>query len=68
VRVRQLASQPPSLRSARWLPYDPTLVRARVAAARLMHGRESERAAVLRGGIRPIARSVVRLARDARRD
>jgi hypothetical protein len=32
-----------------------------------MHGRESERAAVLRGGIRPIARSVVRLARDARR-
>ena len=67
VRVRQLASQPPSLRSARWLPYDPTLVRARVAAARLLHGRESERAAVLRTGIRPIARSVVRLARDARR-
>jgi acyl-CoA reductase-like NAD-dependent aldehyde dehydrogenase len=67
VRVRQLASQPPSLRSARWLPYDPTLVRARVAAARLMHGRESERAAVLRTGIRPIARTVVRLARDARR-
>jgi acyl-CoA reductase-like NAD-dependent aldehyde dehydrogenase len=67
VRVRQLASQPPSLRSARWLPYDPTLVRARVAAARLLHGRESERAAVLRAGIRPIARSVVRLARDARR-
>jgi acyl-CoA reductase-like NAD-dependent aldehyde dehydrogenase len=67
VRVRQLASQPPSLRSARRLPYDATLVRARVAAARLLHGRESERAAVLRSGLRPIARSVVRLARDARR-
>jgi hypothetical protein len=65
--VRQLASQPPSLRSARRLPYDATLVRARVAAARLLHGRESERAAVLRSGLRPIARSVVRLARDARR-
>jgi Aldehyde dehydrogenase family len=67
VRVRQLASQPPSLRSARRLPYDATLVRARVATARLLHGRESERAAVLRTGLRPIARTVVRLARDARR-
>jgi acyl-CoA reductase-like NAD-dependent aldehyde dehydrogenase len=67
VRVRQLASQPASLRGARRLPYDPTLVRARVAAARLLHGRESERAAVLRSGIRPIARTVVRLAREARR-
>jgi RNA:NAD 2'-phosphotransferase (TPT1/KptA family) len=38
-----------------------------VAAARLLHGRASERAAVLRAGIRPIARAVVRLARDARR-
>jgi acyl-CoA reductase-like NAD-dependent aldehyde dehydrogenase len=67
VRVRQLASQPPSLRSARWLPYDPTLVRARLAAARLLHGRESERLSVLRHGVRPIARSIARVARDARR-
>jgi acyl-CoA reductase-like NAD-dependent aldehyde dehydrogenase len=67
VRVRQLASQPPGLRSARWLPYDPTLVRARLAAARLMHGRESERLTVLRHGVRPLARSIARVARDARR-
>jgi acyl-CoA reductase-like NAD-dependent aldehyde dehydrogenase len=66
VRVRQLASQPPSLRSAGWLPYDPTLVRARLAAARLLYGRESERLAVLRSGARPIARSIVRLARSRR--
>jgi acyl-CoA reductase-like NAD-dependent aldehyde dehydrogenase len=68
VRVRQLASQPPGLRSARWLPYDPTLVRARVTAARLLHGRESERWATLRQGVAPLARTAVRLARDARRD
>jgi acyl-CoA reductase-like NAD-dependent aldehyde dehydrogenase len=67
VRVRQLASQPPGLRSARWLPYDPALVAARLAAARLMHGRESERLSALRQGARPIARTLVRVARDARR-
>lgn len=67
VRVRQLASQPPGLRSAHRLPYDPSLVRARVTAARVLHGRESERVAALRAGTVPIARSLLRAARDARR-
>jgi acyl-CoA reductase-like NAD-dependent aldehyde dehydrogenase len=66
VRVRQLASQPAGLRSARWLPYDPTLVRARVTAARVLHGRESERLTALRSGARPLARSLIRAARAAR--
>jgi acyl-CoA reductase-like NAD-dependent aldehyde dehydrogenase len=67
VEPRQLASQPVRLRSARWLPYDPALVRASTAAARLMHGRESERGSALRDGALPLARTAVRLAREALR-
>jgi acyl-CoA reductase-like NAD-dependent aldehyde dehydrogenase len=57
---RRLASQPPRVRSARWLPYDPALVAARTAAARLLHGRESQRVAALRAGALPMARSAWR--------
>lgn len=56
----RLASQPPRVRSARWLPYDPELVRARTAAARLLHGRESERVAALRAGALPVAKTAWR--------
>jgi acyl-CoA reductase-like NAD-dependent aldehyde dehydrogenase len=62
---KRLASQPPRVRSARWLPYDPALVRARTAAARLLHGRESERVAALREGALPVARVAVATARAA---
>jgi hypothetical protein len=62
---RRLASQPTRLRSARWLPYDPALVRASTASARLVHGRESERLSVLRRGALPLARTAARLAREA---
>jgi betaine-aldehyde dehydrogenase len=65
VSQRQLASQPTRLRSARWLPYDPALLRAATASARLRHGRESERWAALRGGALPLARTAARLGRDA---
>jgi acyl-CoA reductase-like NAD-dependent aldehyde dehydrogenase len=65
VASRQLASQPTRLRSARWLPYDPALLRAAIATARLVHGRESERWATLRAGARPLARTAVRLGREA---
>jgi hypothetical protein len=65
VDSRRLASQPTRLRSARWLPYDPQLVRAATASARLMHGRETERLSVLRTGALPLARTAVRLAREA---
>jgi acyl-CoA reductase-like NAD-dependent aldehyde dehydrogenase len=65
VESRRLASQPTRLRSARWLPYDPQLVRAATASARLMHGRETERLAVLRTGALPLARTAVRLAKEA---
>jgi acyl-CoA reductase-like NAD-dependent aldehyde dehydrogenase len=66
VASRRIASQPTRLRSARWLPYDPQLVRAATASARLMHGRETERLRVLRTGALPLARTAVRLAREAR--
>jgi hypothetical protein len=62
---RRLASQPARVRSARWLPYDPALVAARTEAARLLHGRESERVAALRAGVRPVARMALRAARAA---
>jgi acyl-CoA reductase-like NAD-dependent aldehyde dehydrogenase len=65
VAARQLASQPAGLRSARWLPHDPVLVRASTATARVLHGRESERLASLRTGAIPLARMAARLAREA---
>ena len=60
VTPKRLASQPPRVRSARWLPYDPALVAARTAAARLLHGRESERVAALRAGTLPVAKTAWR--------
>ena len=65
VEARRIASQPTRLRSARWLPYDPQLVRAATASARLVHGRETERLRVLRTGALPLARTAARLAREA---
>jgi acyl-CoA reductase-like NAD-dependent aldehyde dehydrogenase len=61
---RQLASRSVRLRSARWLPYDPTLVRASETAARILYGRESERWEVLRRGGPAFARVAVRMARE----
>lgn len=65
VEARQIASQPTRLRSARWLPYDPALVRASTATARLMYGRESERLETLRADAVPLVRTGVRLLREA---
>ena len=65
VMPHRLASQPARLRSARWLPYDPALVSARTAIARLLHGRESERVAALRDGALPLARIALDAARAA---
>jgi hypothetical protein len=67
VIARRLASQPPLLRSARWLPYDPALVRVRTAVAKLRHGRESERLGALREGARPVARIALRAAAQLKR-
>jgi hypothetical protein len=64
---RQLASRSIRLRSARWLPYDPTLVRASETAARIMYGRESERWDVVRRGGPAFARVAVRMARESLR-
>ena len=64
---RQLASRSIRLRSARWLPYDPTLVRASETAARLLYGRESERLEVLRRGGPAFARVASRITRETLR-
>jgi len=63
--VRRLASQPTRLRSARWLPYDPALVLASTATARVLYGRERERLGVLRRAALPLARTAARLTREA---
>ena len=55
------------LRSARWLPYDPTLVRASETAARIIYGRGSERWDVIRRGGPAFARVAVRMARETLR-
>ena len=65
VQPRRLESQPTRLRSARWLPYDPALVRAATASSRIIHGRESDRLGVLRRGAVPLVRTAARLAREA---
>ena len=62
VAPRQVASRPARLGGARRLPYDPALVRARTAAARLAHGREADRLAVLRRDAAPLARAAIRMA------
>jgi len=65
VQPRQLASQPTRLRSARWLPYDPALVRAATATAHVVHGREQDRWPALKANAAPLARTAARLAREA---
>jgi acyl-CoA reductase-like NAD-dependent aldehyde dehydrogenase len=60
---RRLAFQPPHLRSTRWLPYDPALVRVRTAVARVLHGRESQRVSALREGALPAALLTLRSLR-----
>jgi hypothetical protein len=61
VAERQVASRPALLGGARRLPYDPGLVRARTAAARLVHGREADRVTVLRRDAGPLARAMLRV-------
>jgi acyl-CoA reductase-like NAD-dependent aldehyde dehydrogenase len=64
--ARQLASQSPRLRSARWLPYDPGLVRASEGVTRVLYGRQSERLAALRSGGPAFARVAWRMLRETR--
>lgn len=65
--ARQIASRSIRLRSARWLPYDPTLVRASETAARILYGRHSERLETLRRGGPAFARVAARMARETLR-
>ena len=60
VAPRQVASRPALIGGARRLPYDPALVRARTAATRLAHGRESDRLRVLRRDAGPLVRAALR--------
>ena len=60
--ARQVASRTAVIGGgARRLPYDPGLVRARTAVTRLVHGRESDRLAVIRRDAGPLARAALRV-------
>ena len=61
VAARQVASRPALVGGARRLPYDPALVRARTAATRLVHGRESDRLRVLQRDAGPLFRAALRM-------
>ena len=63
--VRQIASRPAELRSARRLPVDPDFARASIARSRLLHGREADRAAALGAGALPVARVLLGYAARA---
>jgi acyl-CoA reductase-like NAD-dependent aldehyde dehydrogenase len=60
-RMRSVGSRPVG---ALTLPAGPELADARLALARLAHGRESERWDALRAGAAPLARTALRLARS----
>ncbi len=55
-------------RSARWYPYDESLGRAFAAGARILYGRDADRAKALRAGAQPMLRLARRLAHDGLRD
>jgi acyl-CoA reductase-like NAD-dependent aldehyde dehydrogenase len=67
VNVKLRVWEPSRIRDPWWHPYDQTLGAALKAAAIVLYGRPSIRAAGLRQGLAPLARLGVRLARDALR-
>ncbi len=65
VNIKTRVWEPSVIRDAWWYPYDETLGHALRAAATVLYGRPSIRAAALRDGIAPLSRLGARLARDA---
>jgi succinate-semialdehyde dehydrogenase/glutarate-semialdehyde dehydrogenase len=64
VTVKLLAWEPSRTRNFWWHPYDASLAKAMDASAKLLYGRDDDKAAALRKGFVPLAR----LARKALRD
>jgi acyl-CoA reductase-like NAD-dependent aldehyde dehydrogenase len=56
VNIKQVAWEPSLWRNFWWHPYDDSNTRGLHAAAQLLYGRDEDKAAALRRGIRPLAR------------
>jgi succinate-semialdehyde dehydrogenase/glutarate-semialdehyde dehydrogenase len=56
VNIKQVAWEPSLWRNFWWHPYDESNTRGLHAAAQLLYGRDEDKAAALRRGIRPLAR------------
>ena len=56
VNVKQVAWDPSLVRDFWWHPYDASNARGFHAAAQLLYGRDADKAAALRRGVRPLAR------------
>ena len=63
VNVKLVSWGPPRGRDFWWHPYDRSLGRALEAAARLLYGRDTDKPAALRRGLRPLARVSARTLR-----
>jgi acyl-CoA reductase-like NAD-dependent aldehyde dehydrogenase len=64
VNIKLLAWEPSRTRNFWWHPYDASLAKSMDASAKLLYGRDDDKAAALRKGLVPLAR----LARKALRD
>ena len=65
VNVKLLSWSPPRGRDFWWHPYDESLGRALEAAARLLYGRDADKPAAWRRGLRPLARVAGRTVRSS---
>jgi acyl-CoA reductase-like NAD-dependent aldehyde dehydrogenase len=65
VNIKQVAWEPSLWRNFWWHPYDDSNTRGLHAAAQLLYGRDEDKAAALRRGIRPLARLAKKSLRGA---
>jgi acyl-CoA reductase-like NAD-dependent aldehyde dehydrogenase len=63
VNIKTLAYEPGLTRNLWWHPYDKSLGSTMLASAKLLYGRDDDKPAALRGGIRPMAKVVARALR-----
>jgi succinate-semialdehyde dehydrogenase/glutarate-semialdehyde dehydrogenase len=65
VNVKLMSWEPSRTRDFWWHPYDESIGRGLHASAQLLYGRDSDKAAALRRGVRPLMRLVRKSLRDA---
>ena len=64
VNIKLLAWEPSRTRNFWWHPYDPSLTKAMDASAKLLYGRDDDKAAALRKGLLPLAKVARKSLRD----